>query len=181
MNLWRVTATCAVLGLVYAAAPAAADNDLLKDENAKAEAQRLDKLPPVTRKTNKVVIDHSGRKEQGKASFYGHEFAGKKMANGKPFDPKSHAAASKSLPLGTTAKITNQENGKSTKVKVEDRGPYVPDRVVDVSPKAADELGLKKQGTAPVVVKPIEVPQPDGSVKPGAGAAESEDQAEAPR
>lgn len=178
MNLWRVTATCAVVGLVCAAIPAAADDDLLKDEKAKAEAQRLDKLPPVPRKTNKVAVDHSGRKEQGKASFYSHEFTGKKMANGKPFNPQDHVAASKSLPLGTTAKITNQENGKSTKVKVEDRGPYVQDRVVDVSPKAADELGLKKQGTVPVIVKPIEVPQPDGSVKPGAGAVE---ESEAPR
>jgi rare lipoprotein A len=52
-------------------------------------------------------------------------------------------------------------------VEIRDRGPYVKDRVVDVSPKTADKLGLKENGTAPVEVKPMEVPQRDGSVKPG--------------
>ena len=86
----------------------------------------------------------------------------------------SNVAASKTLPLGTTAKVTNLSNGKSATVKVEDRGPYVDGRVVDLTPKVADELDMKKVGVTPVVVAPIAVPQPDGAIKLGAGAAEAD-------
>ena len=98
------------------------------------------------------------------------------MADGHRFDPNSNVAASKSLPLGSAAKVTNLENGKSALVKIEDRGPYVNGRVVDLAPKVADQLDLKKAGVAPVEVKPVTVPQPDGAVKLGAGAAEANPQ-----
>ena len=71
-----------------------------------------------------------------------------------------------------TAKVTNAQNGKSATVKVDDRGPYIDGRIVDVTPKVADQLDMRKDGVAPVVVAPIAVPQPDGAVKLGAGAAE---------
>jgi rare lipoprotein A len=118
-------------------------------------------------------LDRTGKVRKGKASYYGRKFYSKKMADGSRMDPQSNAAASKTLPLGTKAKVTNLENGSSATVEIKDRGPYVKDRIVDVSPKTADKLGLKENGTAPVEVKPIEVPQPDGSVKPGAGATET--------
>jgi len=116
------------------------------------------------------VVDHSGRPQRGRASYYGREFNGRKMANGRPFNPNSNVAASRSLPLGTVAKVKNLENDQQTTVRVEDRGPYVPGRILDVAPKAADDLRMREQGVAPVVVEPVAVPQPDGSVKP-AGAA----------
>jgi len=140
---------------------------------AKQEAERLNHLPPVQVTQAKPRIDHSGRSEKGQASFYARHFAHKKMANGRHLDPNANTAASKSLPLGTTAKIVNTENGREATVRVEDRGPFVRGRVMDVTPKVAKELELTKDGTAPVVVKPIAVPQPDGAVKLGAGAAES--------
>jgi rare lipoprotein A len=114
------------------------------------------------------------RNGKGKASFYGRKFYTKKMADGTRMDPQSNAAASKTLPLGTKARVTNLRNGSSEVVEVRDRGPYVKNRIVDVSPKTADKLGLKEGGTAPVEVKPIEVPQPDGSMKPGAGTADTQ-------
>jgi rare lipoprotein A len=114
--------------------------------------------------------DPSGRVQRGRASYYGREFNGRRMANGRPFRPESQAAASKTLPLGTTARVTNRETGRSTTVRVEDRGPHVPGRVLDVSPRAAQQLGMGREGVAPVEIAPIEVPQPDGSVRPGAGA-----------
>ena len=92
------------------------------------------------------------------------------MANGRRFNPNSNIAASRSLPLGTTAKVKNLENDRQTTVKVEDRGPYVPGRILDVAPKAADDLGMREQGVAPVVVEPVVVPQTDQSVR-RAGAA----------
>ena len=120
-----------------------------------------------------AALDRSGKTRKGKASYYGQKFYSKKMADGTRMNPQSNVAASKTLPLGTKARVTNLENGNSEVVEIRDRGPYVKDRIVDVSPKTADKLGLKENGTAPVVVKPIEVPQPDGSVKPGTGAAET--------
>jgi len=95
------------------------------------------------------------------------------MADGQSMNPQSNVAASKNLPLGTTAKVTNLQNGKSANVKVEDRGPYAAGRVMDVSPTVADQLDLKKEGTAPVEVKPITVPQPNGAIKLGAGGADA--------
>ena len=97
------------------------------------------------------------------------------MADGSRMNPNTNAAASKTLPLGTTARVTNLESGKSAVVKIRDRGPYVHDRIVDVTPKVAEKLDMKDDGVAPVVVKPIAVPQPDGSIKPGVGATEHGD------
>lgn len=116
-------------------------------------------------------IDRSGRPQIGKASIYAHRFAGRKMADGHRMNPHNGNAASKTLPLGTVAKVTNLETGKSTVVKIQDRGPYVRGRIVDLSPAAAEKIGLApKQGIAPVKVVPISVPLPDGSTKPGEGA-----------
>ena len=117
------------------------------------------------------VIDHSGRPQRGRASYYGREFNGRKMANGRPFNPDSNTAASRSLPLGTVTRVKNRRSGRERTVRVEDRGPYVPGRILDVAPRAADDLDMRRQGVAPVVVEPVAVPQPDGSVRPGAGAA----------
>jgi rare lipoprotein A len=109
----------------------------------------------------------------GKASFYANKFAGRKMADGSPMDPRGDNAASKTLPLGTTAKVTNLETGQSAMVTIQDRGPYVPGRIVDLSPATAHKIGITHQnGVALVVVAPIAVPQLDGAIKLGAAAHE---------
>jgi rare lipoprotein A len=137
-----------------------------------AEAHALAEKPPVLPpKGHRIVDDHSGRKQTGKASVYSGHFQGQRMANGQRFDHRGNAAASKSLPLGTVAKVTNVDNGRTSVVTVEDRGPYVDGRTLDVTHSTAEQLGITDQaGLAPVVVAPIAVPQPDGTVKPGAGA-----------
>jgi rare lipoprotein A len=142
---------------------------------AKQEAERLDKLPAVA-PLSSTHIDVSGRKQKGGASYYAHRFAHRKMADGRRMNPNSNVAASKTLPLGSVAKVTNLENGKTATVKIEDRGPYVHGRVVDLAPKVADDLQIKEKGVAPVEVKPITLPQPDGVVKLGAGAGEASPQ-----
>jgi rare lipoprotein A len=114
--------------------------------------------------------DTSGRIQRGRASYYHPRFNGRKMANGERFDIASNSAASRTLPLGTVAQVRNLETGQTAIVDIEDRGPYVGGRVIDVSPHTADVLGMKQDGVVPVEVAPIEVPQRDGSVKPGAGA-----------
>jgi hypothetical protein len=85
------------------------------------EALALDSMPAVAPKGSQ--LDHSGRKQQGRASYYGQHFANRKLAGGGNFDPHSNVAASKTLPLGTTAKVTNLANGKSATDPRERRGP----------------------------------------------------------
>ncbi|HEY4066083.1 MAG TPA: septal ring lytic transglycosylase RlpA family protein [Burkholderiaceae bacterium] len=118
--------------------------------------------------------DLSGRQRVGKASYYGGKFVGRKMADGSRMDPHQDNAASKTLPLGTTAKVTNLATGQSTVVTIKDRGPYVKGRIVDLTPSTARKVGITPEnGVAPVAVTPIAVPLPDGRIKPGeaAGAA----------
>lgn len=123
-----------------------------------------------TRAKEAPRLDRSGKTRRGKASYYGRTFAGRKMADGTPMNPESSAAASKTLPLGTKARVTNLKNGKSAIVEIKDRGPYVAGRTIDVTPKTARELGMTQDGVAPVEVAPIEVPQPNGERKLGEGA-----------
>jgi rare lipoprotein A len=121
-------------------------------------------------------VDRSGQPRIGKASIYAHKFAGRKMADGHRMNPHDGNAASKTLPLGTVAKVTNLENGKSTVVTIQDRGPHVPGRIVDLSPASARQIGLdKKQGLARVAVTPIAVPAADGVVHAGDAVAHPAD------
>ncbi len=159
----------AMVGLTHGLAAESLDPNAPR---AKEEAERLNHMPPVP-PAPAGQIDHSGRKEKGRASYYSHHFANRKMADGRRMNPNSNVAASKNLPLGSVAKVTNLENGKTATVKIEDRGPYVNGRVVDLAPRVADELDLKEKGIAQVEVKPITLPQPNGGIKLGAGAAEA--------
>jgi rare lipoprotein A len=112
--------------------------------------------------------DLSGRARFGKASFYANIFAGRKMADGTPMRPLADNAASKTLPLGTIARVTNLETGRSAVVTIRDRGPYVIGRIVDLSPGTARKIGLT--GIAEVAVVPIAVRMPDGGFKAGEAA-----------
>jgi rare lipoprotein A len=119
-------------------------------------------------------LDRSGHKRRGKASFYARQFSGRKMADGTTMQPQSNNAASKTLPLGTTAKVTNLETGQSAVVTIRDRGPYIKGRIVDLSPSTAKQIGIDhKNGVAKVEVAPIVVPLPDGSMKLGAAVTEA--------
>jgi rare lipoprotein A len=98
--------------------------------------------------------------QTGVASYYARHFAGKATASGEPHRPNALTAASRTLPLGTTAKVTNRENGRTVTVKVNDRGPYAKNRILDVSPKAAKRLGFKHDGVAHVAVQAVQEPPP---------------------
>jgi rare lipoprotein A len=115
--------------------------------------------------------DLSGGTRIGKASFYARSFAYRQMANGRKMNPKGDNAASRTLPLGTTAKVINIETGQSAVVSIEDRGPYVKGRILDLSPATARKIGITRRiGVAEVKVAPIAVKLPDGSLKSGSGA-----------
>jgi rare lipoprotein A len=90
------------------------------------------------------------------------------MADGTPMRLQGDNAASKTLPLGTVARVTDLETGKSAVVAIRDRGPYVKGRIVDLSPATAQKIGLtRREGLAEVEVAPIAVPLPDGTIRRG--------------
>ncbi len=93
----------------------------------------------------------------GVASWYGEEFVGKKTASGALYDPEQYTAAHRTLPFGTLIEVENLENGKKVQLTVNDRGPFVDNRILDVSKKAAEELGFVQKGTAYVKVTIIRV------------------------
>lgn len=91
--------------------------------------------------------------QTGKASYYADKFNGRKTASGATFKNSSKIAAHKTLPFGTKVKVTNLSNGKSTKVVVQDRGPHVAGRIIDLSKKSAKKIGLVSQGVGSVKIE----------------------------
>jgi len=99
-----------------------------------------------------AALKRAGRRQSnlGVASFYGGFFAGRATANGEVFDPGQMTAAHRLLPLGTCLRVTNLENGRQVIVRVNDRGPYRKDRIIDLSVEAARRLGFLGSGVAQV-------------------------------
>jgi rare lipoprotein A len=97
----------------------------------------------------------SGPTQVGVASFYARHFNGRRMANGRPFDPASDTVAHRTLPFGTVVRVTNLSNGRSTVGRVHDRGPWIRGRILDVSPRIARELDMMRSGLARVEVVPV--------------------------
>ncbi|MCB9764015.1 MAG: septal ring lytic transglycosylase RlpA family protein [Alphaproteobacteria bacterium] len=94
--------------------------------------------------------------EHGKASWYGPGFRGNPTASGEPFRPGlRRTAAHKTLPFGTVVKVTRTDTGRSVRVVINDRGPYTPGRVIDLSKKAARRIDMIDDGVAPVEVKVV--------------------------
>ena len=87
---------------------------------------------------------------QGQASYYGAELAGNRTASGERFDPHALTCAHRSLPLGTMLRVTNLANGRSVMVRVNDRGPFVGSRILDMSLEAARDIDMVRAGTAMV-------------------------------
>jgi rare lipoprotein A len=96
--------------------------------------------------------------ERGKASFYHGRFHGRLTANGERYDQEALTAAHRTLPFGTVVQVTNLTNGKSIVLRVNDRGPFVQGRVIDVSRRAARELGFLKAGVVDAEVQILERP-----------------------
>jgi len=103
------------------------------------------------------IVDSQGSEFFGLASFYGSSFAGQLTASGDLFDPDLLTAAHRTLPLKTIVRVTNLENLRSVVVKITDRGPYVRDRIIDLSRRAADKLQMTKNGVAKVRIEVLDV------------------------
>jgi rare lipoprotein A len=93
--------------------------------------------------------------EEGYASWYGRSFHGLRTASGEHFDMYLYTAAHKRLPLGTWVRVTNKSNGKIVWVRINDRGPYHSDRIIDLSYQAAKDLGMIYEGTEEVIIEEV--------------------------
>ncbi len=105
-------------------------------------------LLPIT-----VACGHSKYYQVGYASWYGKEFQGRRTASGEKFSKRKKTAAHRNLPFGTVVKVTNLENGKTVKVRINDRGPYKDGRVIDLSRKAFKNIADLDQGKVRVGIK----------------------------
>jgi len=94
--------------------------------------------------------------ETGRASFYANKHQSKKTASGELYDPKLNTAAHRTLPFNTKVRVTNMENGKSVVVKINDRGPFVKDRILDLSQSAFHSIASTSSGVIEVKIETIE-------------------------
>jgi rare lipoprotein A len=129
------------------------------------EMPQPSEISPQT-SSEKPFFTEKGQKpfftEKGLASFYGAAQNGKTTADGDKFRQSGFTAAHRKLAFGTVVRVTNTENGHSVKVSINDRGPHVKDRIIDLSDAAARALGMKKQGVAQVKLEAFQ-----GDQKPG--------------
>jgi rare lipoprotein A len=102
-----------------------------------------------------AVVAASADANTGKAAWYGKKFNGRKTASGQRYNAGLLTAASKTLPFGTLVRVTNVKNKKSVVVRINDRGPSQPDRIIDVSRAAAARLGMLRSGVAEVELKVV--------------------------
>lgn len=101
---------------------------------------------------------YKGEVFTGVASWYGPDFHGKLTANGEVYNMYGYTAANKTLPLGTIVQVTNLNNNKSVVVRINDRGPFVKERIIDLSYAAGKKIGIDKTGTAPVKIVVLSTP-----------------------
>ncbi len=139
-----------ILNMVLAAAA-------LAQTPAAAPAGQQPAAPPATATAASAPASAapSAGTEEGLAAVYTDKLAGHKTASGKTYDPDKLTAAHKTLPFGTRVKVTNNKNGRTVQLRITDRGPKQPDRVLDISRRAARALGIPHHGMAKVTVEVV--------------------------
>ncbi|MBB6609744.1 septal ring lytic transglycosylase RlpA family protein [Pontibacter sp. Tf4] len=105
-----------------------------------------------------ALAQDSNQTQTGKASWYGSKYHGRKTSSGERYNKNDMTAAHNTLPFGTKVKVTNLANNESVVLRINDRGPYVGKRIIDVSEVAAKQLDMHKQGVAQVKVEVLELP-----------------------
>ena len=144
----RVLSQASVVLLLTTALGAAPGNKMTPDSNQGIPGQTQDDIKPIPARKFQV----------GRASWYGRLFQHKKTASGEPYDMHDFTAAHRTLPLGSWVKVTNLKNDKSVMVRINDRGPVLKSRILDLSYGAAMILGMEGDGIAKVRLDLIEAP-----------------------
>jgi rare lipoprotein A len=124
------------------------DNNLNSVPDDKSQGQSLSDAKPIT-----SGPDVSDFEQKGKASWYGRMFHGRKTASGEKYNMNALTAAHRTLPLASWVRVTNEANHKTVVVKINDRGPYVKGRIIDLSYAAAAKLGMRSDGTQKVKIE----------------------------
>jgi len=124
-------------------------------ESGKPRQKASQKPYTVNGKRYEPLSTSNGFVQTGVASWYGKDFHGKNTSNGERYDMHAMTAAHKTLPLGVYVKVHNRDNGRDTIVRVNDRGPFVKNRIIDLSYAAAKKLGVDIAGTAPVRIEAL--------------------------
>lgn len=104
-----------------------------------------------------VSAPSGGHEQVGLASWYGGKFHGRRTASGEVYDQNAMTAAHKTLPFGTRVKVTNLKNGRSAVLRINDRGPFVRGRIIDVSRRAAEHLGFRTDGVTKVEIQIVQL------------------------
>jgi rare lipoprotein A len=149
-HYWKIVSFPACVGLLF----------LLLSGCAKADYTSVDDPSPVATQVPYVINnityypipDASGFSERGVASWYGPDFHGRPTSNGETYNMHEMTAAHKTLPMNTMLLVKNLDNGKETIVRVNDRGPFVRGRIIDLSYAAAKKLKIVKPGTSPIKI-----------------------------
>jgi rare lipoprotein A len=144
-----------------AAAPGSSTRpDSARPDSLEAPADSLTQVegPSAASDNTKVVPDDDIAEVvgQGEASYYGQSLAGNPTAGGEPFDPSKLTAAHRTLPLGSRVRVTNLRNDETVTVRINDRGPYHGNRVLDLSRRAAERIGMLARGKARVKIELLE-------------------------
>jgi peptidoglycan lytic transglycosylase len=158
--LYALRAALALMCLIFVASCAS------RQEPPPEPATQVAPAPPPP-------APHASRKsttKQVRASYMGTKPAGRPTASGEAYDPNELTAASRTLPLGSTIEVTNPSNGRSVRVRINDRGPYVHGRSLDLSKRAAEEIGLTEKGVGRVKIRRIES-KPAARATPGRSEA----------
>ena len=148
---WLAVALTTAMVAACAQAPGVADKPSSFDNNRRMTVATK-KHAPAGETADKQAAETSGG-SYGLASFYGHQ---SRTASGEKFNPQELTAAHRTLPFGTKVRVTDVATGKSVTVRVNDRGPFIPGRVVDISSSAAETLGISGRGVAKVKLDVVE-------------------------
>jgi rare lipoprotein A len=119
------------------------------------------------------LSSHAGFTQEGMASWYGRKFHGRKTSNGEIYDMYAMTGAHKTLPMGTQVKVVNLQNGREVVIRINDRGPFVRGRIIDLSYAAAKQVGLVGPGTARVRIETLGQPGADASNQENLSAAKA--------
>ncbi len=141
-----------ISGCASSPSPAVKSDPVVKNSKEKSGSVK----PKPYRVNDRVYYpksDSAGFTQKGNASWYGKKFHGRRTANGEVYDMHGLTAAHKTLPFNTVVEVTHQKSGKTVQVRVNDRGPFAKDRIIDLSYGAARKLGIIKTGTAPVRIR----------------------------
>ncbi|WP_373501504.1 septal ring lytic transglycosylase RlpA family protein [Desulfococcus sp.] len=165
MNLRPMPSVCAIIGLVVIGAltgcATSSKSPAVKRESDTGRIAAAKKAPATQRpyKINGIwyypLASAHGYRQQGIASWYGKDFHGKKTSCGETYNMYGISAAHKTLPMGTHVEVRNMENGNAIRLTINDRGPFVAGRIIDLSYAAAQKIGVARPGTARVVVTAI--------------------------